>query len=93
MGVYINQKKDKLKIRSINISNAVETQTTCSGIEEAERSQTLKGLCANLSREPTSQRLMSPTFVPTKKYNSKGLSTHQSYQMKLKPFFFFFVNL
>ena len=92
MGVDINQKTDKLKIRSINASSAVKIQTTCSGIEEAERSQTLKGLCANLSREPTSQRLMSPTFVPTKKYSSKGLSTHQSYKMKPKPLFFF-VNL
>lgn len=39
--------------------------STCNGIEQAEISQTLNGLCANLSRDPTSQRLMSPTFVPT----------------------------
>lgn len=38
---------------------------TCSDIEQAEISHTLKALTANLSREPTSQIPISPTFVPT----------------------------
>lgn len=50
------------------LSKKIE-QSTCKGIEAA-RSQTLKGLCANLSRDPTSQRLISPTFVPTTVHSS-----------------------
>lgn len=38
---------------------------TWNGIEHADISQTLKVLCTNRSRDPTSQMLMSPTLVPT----------------------------
>lgn len=34
-------------------------------MEQLEMSQTLKGLWAILSRDPTSQIPISPTFVPT----------------------------
>lgn len=38
---------------------------TWNGIVQAAMSQTLNVLSANLSREPTSHMLISPTFVPT----------------------------
>lgn len=40
---------------------------TCKGKEQDVISHTLNVFCASLSRDPTSQMPMSPTFVPTKR--------------------------
>lgn len=69
---------------NIRIQNPEEI-LTWNGIEHADISQTLKDLCTNRSRDPTSQMLMSPTLVPTIQEKVE-ITTNRNWKPRNGPF-------